>query len=178
MPPIAVTTNIRILRTVGEIMTYLDDTFRTNINVHDKAASVERGVRERTVLVIEDGVHLSDAFRSVCDCLSLGVEQMPSREELGAALRDIHPMAIVAEMDGAGQDGCHVLMTLAAYDPDLPVLLITGDDPALLGAIDAVEEIWKLSSVTKWPRLLGVGPVVDFLFQAGRKGNCMGLMSI
>ena len=87
------------------------------------------------------------------------------------------PMAIVAEMEATGQDGCHVLMTVATHDRDLPVMLIFGDDPALLGAIDAVEEIWQLSSVDKWPRLPGVGAVVDFLFRAGRKGGCMRLMS-
>lgn len=87
-------------------------------------------------------------------------------------------MAVVAEMDAVGQDGCHVMMTIAAHDCSLPVLLITGEDPALLGAVDAVQEIWRLSSVAKWPRLLGVGAVVDFLFRAGRNGGCMQLMSV
>ena len=87
-------------------------------------------------------------------------------------------MAVVAEMDASGQDGCHVLMTVAAYDSDLPVLLIVGDDPALLGAIDAVEELWQLSSVLKWPRLLGIGAMVDFLFRSGRRGGAMRLMPI
>ena len=69
-------------------------------------------------------------------------------------------------------------MTIAAFDCSLPVLLITGENPALLGAVDAVEEIWELTSVAKWPRMLGVGAVVDFLFRAGRKGDCMRLMSV
>ena len=51
-------------------------------------------------------------------------------------------------------------------------------ESALLGAVDAVEEIWELTSVAKWPRMLGVGAVVDFLFRAGRKGDCMRLMSV
>ena len=72
---------------------------------------------------------------------------MPTEDDLGSVLRLRRPMAVVAEMDAAGQDGCHVLMTVAALDRDLPVLLITGEDPALLGAIDAVEEIWQLTSV-------------------------------
>ena len=159
-------------------MTYSGKPFPILVSGEDETASTELGDRGRAVLVIEDGVHLSLAFRSVCDCLSVVVEQISSRDELGGGLRDIRPMAVVAEMEGAGQDGCHVLMTLAAYDPDLPVLLITGEDAALVGAIDAVEEVWNLTSVTKWPRLLGIGPVVDFLFRAGRKGNCLGLMSV
>ena len=48
----------------------------------------------------------------------------------------------------------------------------------LLGAIEAVEEIWQLTSVVKWPRMLGVGAVVDFLFRAGRKRGCMRLMPL
>jgi hypothetical protein len=70
------------------------------------------------------------------------------------------------------------MMTVADYDRDMPVLLLTGDDPALLGAVDAVEEIWQLTAVDKWPQLLGVGAVVDFLFRAGRRGDCMRLMSV
>ena len=62
-------------------------------------------------------------------------------------------------------------MTIAAHDRSLPVLLITGPDPALLGAVDAVEELWELSSVEKWQELPGVGAMVDFLFRAGRKGK-------
>jgi hypothetical protein len=102
---------------------------------------------------------------------------MPTDDNLASMLQKLRPMAVVAEMDAAGQDGCHVLMTVAAYDRDLPVLLIAGDDATLLGAIDAVEEIWQLSSVVKSARLPGVGAMVDFLFRAGRKGGCMRLMS-
>jgi hypothetical protein len=158
-------------------MTYMDKTFSARVTAQDNGSGAEHATREALVLVIEDGSDLSDAFRSVCECLNVAVERMPTEDDLGSMLRQRRPMAVVAEMDAAGQDGCHVLMTVAAHDRDLPVLLISGDDPALLGAIDAVEEIWQLTSVVKWPRLPGVGAVVDFLFRAGRKGACMRLMS-
>ena len=87
-------------------------------------------------------------------------------------------MAVVAEMDAVGQDGCHVLMTIAGHDRELPVLLIAGEDPMVLGAIDAVEEVWQLAFVAKWPRVLGIGAIVDFLFRAGRRGGCMRLMPV
>ena len=74
---------------------------------------------------------------------------MPTEDDLGSALHQRRPMAVVAEMDAIGQDGCHVLKTVAALDRDLPVLLIVGEDPVLLGAVDAVEELWQLSSVVK-----------------------------
>ena len=155
-------------------MTHMDKTFDASTDT----AGAGREARERLVVVIEDGAHLSDAFRSICECLDLPVQRMPSREDLGPVLRDRRPMAVVAEIDAPGQDGFHVLMTIAAHDRDLPVLLIMGQEPALLGAVDAVEELWELTSVVKWPRLLGVGAVVDFLFCAGRKGGCMRLLSV
>jgi CheY-like chemotaxis protein len=160
-------------------MTYMDKAFGGRVAAHGKGNdSTQQPTCEALVLVIEDQTSLSEAFRTVCDCLDVAVERMSSRDELAAVLRYRRPMAVVAAMDGAGQDGCHVLKTVAAYDRDLPVLLLTGDDPTLLGAVDAVEELWQLSSVAKWPRLLGIGAVVDFLSRAGRRGGCMRLMSI
>ena len=158
-------------------MTYMDKTFGVRDTAQDNGIGTGSANREALVLVIEDDFGLSSAFRSVCECLNVAVERMPSREDLGPVLRQRRPMAVVAEIDAAGQDGCHVLMTVAAYDRDLPVLLIAGDDPTLLGAVDAVEGLWQLSSVVKWTRLPGVGALVDFLFRAGRKGGCMRLLS-
>jgi hypothetical protein len=158
-------------------MTYMDKTFGVRVTAQDNGIGTGSANREALVLVIEDDFGLSSAFRSVCECLNVAVERMPSREDLGPVLRQRRPMAVVAEIDAAGQDGCHVLMTVAAYDRDLPVLLIAGDDPTLLGAVDAVEGLWQLSSVVKWTRLPGVGALVDFLFRAGRKGGCMRLLS-
>ena len=159
-------------------MTYMDRTFGVRVAAQDIGGGSADAIRQPLVLVIEDEYTISSAFRSICECLNVAVARMPTVDDLGSALRQRTPMAVVAEMDAAGQDGCHVLMTVAAHDRDLPVLLITGDDSALLGAIDAVEEIWQLTSVDKWPGLLGVGAVVDFLFRAGRKGGCMRLMSV
>jgi len=159
-------------------MAYMDRTLGGRVEARENGRTVQDATREALVLVIEDQSELSVAFRGICECLNVTVERMPSSDDLASILRHRRPMAVVAEMDAAGQDGCHVLMTVAAHDPDLPVLLITGYDPSLLGAVDAVEELWQLSSVMKWSRLLGVGAVVDFLFRAGRKGGCMRLMSI
>lgn len=159
-------------------MTYIGKTVGVRAGAHDNGSGTDQPICEALVLVIEDQSDVSDALHNVCDCLNVRVERMSSRDDLTAVLRHRRPMAVVAEMDGVGQDGCHVLMTVADYDRDLPVLLLTGDDAALLGAIDAVEELWQLASVAKWPRLLGVGAVVDFLFRAGRRGGCMRLVPV
>jgi CheY-like chemotaxis protein len=144
----------------------------------DSGTGLGHTSREPLVLVVEDDEEISTAFRAVCDCLDVAVERMPTQDDLGAVLGQLRPMAVVAAMDAAGQDGCHVLMTVAAFDRDLPVLLIVGDDPTLAGAVDAVAELWQLCSVTKWPRLSGIGAMVDFVFRAGRKSNCMRLMPL
>jgi hypothetical protein len=159
-------------------MTYMDKALSSHVTAHDNTTTIAHGSREPRVLIVEDGARLSDAFRVICDCLGVAVERIPSSDDLTVALRNFRPMVVVAEMDAVGQDGCNVLMTIAAHDRDLPVLLIMGPDPALLGAVDAVEEVWKLSSVEKWPDLPGVGAMVDLLFRSGRKGGCMRLMSV
>lgn len=159
-------------------MTYFSPVPGPRIAPTDHDGTMHHKAREALILVIEDATDLSDAFCNVCNFLDISVESLPSGEDVSMALRQLRPMAVVARMDARGQDGCHVLMTISAYDPELPVLLITSDTPALLGAIDAVEEIWQLSSVTKWPRLLGAADMVDFLFQAGRMGNCLRLMPL
>jgi hypothetical protein len=56
-------------------------------------------------------------------------------------------------------------------DRDLPILMLTGEDAALMGAADAIEEIWGLTNVTKSPELPMVGAIVDFLFKAGRRSD-------
>ena len=159
-------------------MTYMGNNVSAGVATRDSGNDAEPAPREALILVIEDEDNLTGAFRAVGECLNVAVERMPTRDDLDLVLRHRRPMAVVAEMVAAGQDGCHVLMTVAAHDRDMPVLLITGDDPILLGAIDAVEETWRLSSVVKWPRLLGVGPLVDFLFRAGRNGGNMRLLPI
>lgn len=159
-------------------MTYMDKALSSRIMPHDDSGATGEASREPLVVVVEDGIDLFESFRMICECLGIAVERMPSRDDLGVVLRDRRPMAVIAEMDALGQDGCHVLMTIAAHDRSLPSLLITGPDPTLLGAVDAVEELWELSSVEKWQELPGVGAMVDFLFRAGRKGSCIRLMSV
>lgn len=130
------------------------------------------------LLVVEDSEWIAATLRPVCDFLDIAIERLPSECNLTVALRDCRPMAVVACLDCRGQDGCHIMMTVAQYDRSLPILLVTGDDPTLAGAADAVEELWKLEAVMKAPTLPGTGAIVDFLFRAGRKGRCTRFMPV
>ena len=132
--------------------------------------------RNPVVVIIDDDGELFEAFNEVCECLEVEVERIASSSDLNRVLQRHNPMAVVAELDADGQDGCHVLMTVASHDKDLPVLIRTGEDPALLGAVDAVESMWRLSAVTRWPTVLNMAATVDFLFQAGRKAGCIRLL--
>jgi len=120
------------------------------------------------VLVLEDGSLVSSALEEVCEFLDISAERVGSDLDLACVLMDFRPMALIAEFDRRGQDGCHVLMTVADYDRSLPVLLLTGGDPVIEGAADAVEELWELTAVTKCAEVGGIGQMVNFLLRAGR----------
>ncbi len=120
------------------------------------------------VLVVEDRPRLSRMVEYICDFLGVAMERVGTNEDLGDLLDSRRPLAVICELEGGVQDGCHIMKTVAGHDPSLPIMLITGGDPALIGAAEAVEEIWGLSSVLKLRDQPGLGDVVDFLFRSGR----------
>lgn len=121
------------------------------------------------VLIVTDNGTLAQSLEMVCDFLGLAVETMTSDQTIGRRLEGLRPMAIITEADGRGQDGFHVMMEVARLDRDLPILLLTGEDPVLIGAAEAVSEVNGLTSVTMAAQAPPVGELVDFLFRAGRR---------
>jgi hypothetical protein len=77
-------------------------------------------------------------------------------------------MAVIADLDGDVQDGFHVMKITSDYNQALPILLLTGNDPVLLGAVDAVQEVWGLTRVTTAPASAGIGRLVDFICDSAR----------
>ena len=124
--------------------------------------------RGQIVLVVEDRPRLSRTVGYICDFLSLPMERVSTGSDLALLLAERQPLAVICELEGGIQDGCHIMKTVAKHNPSLPILLVTGSDDALIGAADAVEEIWGLSSVVKLNEAPGLGDVVDFLFRSGR----------
>ena len=121
------------------------------------------------VLIVTDNGALARSLEMVCDFLGLAVETLTSDQLIGQRLESPRPMAIITEADSHGQDGFHVMMEVARHDRDLPILLLTGEDPILMGAADAVCEVNGLTSVTIAAQTPPVGELVDFLFRAGRR---------
>lgn len=138
--------------------------------------SAQRLPRKAMVAVLEDDTRVSGALAKVFEFLDLHAVRVPSHRDLAATLALLRPMAVIAEADMEGQDGCNVLMEIAQYDADLPVLMITGTDTRMAGAIEAIEEIFGLSAVTHCAALPPVGDMVAFLAEAGRAGQCLNVL--
>src|ERR1700739_1672772 len=116
------------------------------IEVRDAAIEAKQAQRHPVVLIVEDGDRTVAALQPICDFLEVAIEKVPSERDAAEALEDYNPMGVIAYMDCRCQDGCYIMMSVAQHDRTLPVLLITGNDPALAGAADAVEELWRLES--------------------------------
>ncbi len=121
------------------------------------------------VLIVTDNGTLARSLEMVCDFLGLAVEVLTSDEAVSPRLEIPRPMAIITEAESDGQDGFHIMMEVAQHDRDLPIMLLTGADPILMGAADAVCEANGLTSVTIVAQTPPVGELVDFLFRAGRR---------
>jgi CheY-like chemotaxis protein len=122
-----------------------------------------------SVLVVRDDDRNDDFLDSICEFLDIGVEHVTSGEDIGPMLRGLRPMAVIADLDGKAQDGCHVLKMAAAYDKTLPVLLFSSNETMMLGAVDAVSEVWGMTRVMTG--MGGVGEVVDFICHAARNAG-------
>jgi hypothetical protein len=132
--------------------------------------------REPLVFIVEDQPRFSPGLQTICEFLGITLEQVSSSHDLTPLLKIRKPMAVFCEFDSQGQDGCHIMKVVADHDRTLPVLVVVGDDPNLLGAAEAVEEIFHLTEIRACKRLPGVGELVEFLFSAGRRGRCLSLM--
>lgn len=142
----------------------------------DQAGYLRTAVREPLILIIEDQPVWSLAIEQLCDFLDVKLERLGECSELPLALRDRRPMAVLSEMESASVDGCDVLKMVGAHDPDLPVMVRTDADPVLRGAGEAIQGIVGLSNALFVDDLPAAGELVEFLFRAGQRGRCLGLM--
>lgn len=159
-------------------MAHIDHTADLIMPSASGAPLTQHTQRQALVLIVTDNLNVSMNFGSLCGFLNIDMEHVPSDQDLAIVLREQQPMAVIADLDGSGQDGYHVMMQVADYDRELPILLLTGRDPAMAGAADAIEELWQLTSVAQSSSMPSVGHLVDFLFRAGRKGHCMRMMPV
>ena len=130
------------------------------------------------VLIVRDSDENNDPLDMICEFLDIGVEHAGSADDLTPMLRGIDPIAVIADLDGRYQDGYHVMKTVAGYDQDLPVLLLSDGNPALLGAVDAVAEMNGLTRVATVNGTTDIGLLVDFLCHAAREAGMSRLLQV
>lgn len=131
---------------------------------------------QHSVLVVRDRGKNSDFLDAVCEFLDISVEHVTTGDDVERMLLGLRPMAVIADLDSEVADGFHVMKMAAEYDRGLPVLLLTSNDPALLGAVDAVQEVWGLRRVATCTGKDGIGELVDFICHAARDAGRSRLM--
>ncbi len=146
----------------------------TEITLHNDTSAVAYG----RLMIVGDNLTWARNLDVICDFFGIAVEHVTSDLDVGYLLREYRPMAVIAEVDGRGQDGYNVMMEVAQHDADLPMMLLTGPDASLAGAADAVQEMSGLTRLTVVPELPGMAAIVDFLFRAGRAAGVGRMMPL
>jgi hypothetical protein len=57
-------------------------------------------------------------------------------------------------------------------------MLLSDNDPALLGAVDAIREIWDMTHVATISGIAQIGAMVDFICHAARNAGMPRLMRV
>jgi CheY-like chemotaxis protein len=140
----------------------------------DTTSAAKQGV----VAIVSDDPATIEKLAPVCEFLDLKIEVVSAGTELERVLREHRPMAVVTEVEGEIQDGFHIMKQVARHSRDLPILLLTAGDAVLMGAVDAVQALWGLTSVTTTSEFPMAGQLVAFLFNAGRRAGCMRLIPV
>jgi len=142
----------------------------------DSLGMTEQETQRVIVLVGRDGV--SPMLREMCAALLVELVAISSHHDLPFRLHHHRPMAVISEIDPLGIPSCAALRCIAAYNPNMPILLVAGDDPAVLGTIDAAEQLWSLSNLQRLAAAPAAGDLIGFLFQAGRHSRLGRLLPI
>ena len=134
--------------------------------------------KQGVVAIVTDDPATVEKLAPVCAFLDLRIEVVSAAMDLETVLQTHRPMAVVSDVEGEAQDGFHTMKLVARYSRDLPILLLTDGDPALMGAADAVQTVWGLTSVTSTSEFPMAGQLVQFLFNAGRRTGNMRLIPV
>jgi len=134
--------------------------------------------KQGVVVIVSDDEDTIEKLAAVCEFLDLKIEIVSTGMDLEQVLQEHRPMAVVTDVEGEAQDGFHTMKQVAHYRRDLPILFLTAGDSVLMGAVDAVQTVWGLTSVTSTSEFPMAGQLVQFLFQAGRRAGCMRLIPV
>jgi hypothetical protein len=130
------------------------------------------------LIVFEKSTARSLAIDEVCRFL--GIRVVPVEDTVGVAqtLAELRPIGVLAVIDAVDCAVYDLLMAVAGFDADIPVLMVTGDHASVCGAVRSVHRLWQLSDLVHLTRGIDTRDIIDFLFRAGRKSDTGRMMPI
>jgi hypothetical protein len=140
----------------------------------DALAMTEQDMK--CVIVVTDHGQATPALRQMVAALGLELITVRSFHELPFKLHHHRPLGVVMELSPVGHACRSALRSVASYDPDMDVLLVSGDDPEVLGEIDVAETLWGLTAVHRLMREPEPADLIGFVFQASRRNGFGHLM--
>lgn len=140
----------------------------------DALAMSERDTK--AVIVMTDSGQASITLCKMASALGIEVITVRSFHELPFRLHHHRPIGVMLELNPLGHSFRSALRSISAYDPDMDVLMVSGDDPVVLGAIDVSENLWGLGALHRLALEPGPADIIAFLFQAGRRNGVGNLM--
>jgi len=133
---------------------------------------------EPVLIVVEKTARAALAISEVCAFLGIRVELLDDTNGVAQTLHELRPIAVLAIADEIDCTVYDLLMAVAGFDADLPVLMATDDRASISGAVHAAHKLWQLTDLTHLTRAIETRDLIDFLFRAGRKSDTGRMMPI
>jgi len=142
------------------------------------AAAPTYSEAEPVLLVLEKTPSLSLAVGEVCTFLGVRIEPVEDTIGIAQTLHALRPIAVLAiadEIDCAVYD---LLMAVAGFDANLPVLIVTDDRASVRGAVHSAHKLWQLTDLVHLEGGIETRDLIDFLFRAGRNSGTGRMMPV
>lgn len=114
---------------------------------------------------------------ALCHALEITPLMVVSHHDLPFRLHHARPLAVISLLPPESRALASALRCIAAYDQDMPILLLTDDDATALGTIDAARQLWGLCRLRRLTTAPTPRELLEFLSLAGSGLMPMGLIS-
>jgi len=126
-------------------------------------------LQDPVIVVVEAVPALSLALAEICDFLHVGIATVAEPRLVPGLLREVQPIAILHEAGAVDYALYDLLMVVAGYDVELPVMVVLPGDAQSRAALEAAQRLWELTDLVQHGQRPGIRELIDFMFHAGRK---------